>query len=140
VVTGHTVDKIRTFYSVGRGGAIIPGSPEIALSIPNPAALDLWVALPAVHVRRWQWWGKSGQRLMRASRDKRRRYNRGIGGARMVSRSVFELSAQQVQRRFPSLDVTDKYLQVSNLNVGGKTAVDRIPAIKVCMKIRGRGH
>jgi hypothetical protein len=140
IVTGHTVDKIRCYYSVGRGGAVRPASPEIALTFPNPAALDLWVSLPVVHVRRWQWLGKSGKRLMRASRDRKRRYNPGVGGARMVSRSVFEQSAQQVQRRFPSLDVSDEYLQVSNLNIGGRTAVDRIPAIKVCMKRRGRGR
>jgi hypothetical protein len=140
-VTGATLGALKFYYSIGKERGITPGEPRaIAMSVQNPAALDLYVALPIVHVRKWQWLTKSGERGMRRSRDKKRRYERGTGKVRMVSKSVFETSAKQVQRRYPSLDVKDIYVQVSNLNVGGRTSVDRIPAIKVCMKVRGRGH
>jgi hypothetical protein len=69
-------------------------------------------------------------RFARATRQK----------AQMVARSVFDQSARQVQGRFRSLDVTAIYLSVANLNIGGRTPVDRIPAIRVRMKVRGRGR
>jgi hypothetical protein len=141
--TGRTLGALAFYYSIGKGGTVAPCDPTaITAAMPNPAALDLYVALPLAHVRKWQWLTKSGTRGQRRTRNKLLlRYARATGQkAQMVSKSVFETSAKQVQRRFRSLDVKDIYLSVSNLNLGGKTAVDRIPAIKVRLAVRGRGR
>jgi hypothetical protein len=58
----------------------------------------------------------------------------------MVSASVFEKSALQVQRQFSSLDVDDTYLKVADLGIGRLGIVDRIPAIRVRMTVKGRGR
>jgi len=139
--TGHTLDGLRFYYSVGKYSKRLTLASDIrtlVANFKNPRALDLYVSLPLPHVRKWQWLGRTGDRLKRKSRDKKRGFNPVVGGARMVSRSVFELCATRTQRRFPSMDVRDIYVEVQNLNVGGKVIVDRIPAIRVCMKIRGR--
>jgi hypothetical protein len=141
-VTGRTLGFLAFAYSVGPNGAIQPGDPKaVAASTPNPAALDLYVTQPVVHVRRWQWLTATGERGKRRSRDKKRGLMHIGGGKfvpRMVSESVFERAAQQVQARYPALDVEYIYLQSRNLNPNGWTAVDRIPAIKVRMTLRGR--
>lgn len=139
-VTGRTIGALSFYYSVGAGGAVTPGDPAAtAATIANPHALDLYVTLPLGHVRKWQWMGAGGQRLTRRSRNKKWRYLQRKQKP-MVSRSVFEIAQIQTQRRFRSLDVEYIYLSVQNLNPGGRTSVDRIPAIKVRMKVRGRGH
>lgn len=142
-VSGRTLGALAFYYSIGRGGAVSPCEPKaIAATTPNPAALDLYVTLPLVHVRRWQWYGKGGNRLERRTRNKvLRRYAAATKTKpQMVAASVFEVSAKRVQSRYRALDVLFVYLRVQNLNIGGRTAVDRIPAIKVRMKVRGRGR
>jgi len=144
-VTGRTLFVgLRHYYSVGAGGELqqISDPRSIALSFPNPAALDLYVAIPLAHVRAWQWLNASGRRAKRRTRNKQllRWAKASKTKAQRVSASVFEKSAKQVQRMYPNLDVKDVYLQVPDLNTRGRTPVDRIPAIKVCLKIRGRGR
>jgi hypothetical protein len=142
-LTGRTIGTLSFYSSVGKGGAITQGDPStVAARAANPAALDLYVTAPLPHVRRWQWFGKTGERLQRASRNKALvRYARAMKRKPMqVSASVFEIAARQVQAKFRALDVLFVYLRWPNLNPGGGTAVDRIPAIKVRMKVRGRGR
>lgn len=142
-VTGQTLGALRFYYSTGPAGKPTPCDPQaIVQSVANPHALDLYVALPLAHVRAWQWFGKAGTRLQRRTRNRTLvRYARATRTkAQMVSMSVFEQAAKSVQRRFRALDVLNIYLQVANLNPSGQTAVDRIPAIKVRMRVRGRGH
>jgi hypothetical protein len=142
-VTGQTLGALRFYYSVGKGGAVSPGEPSaITQSVANPSALDLYVALPLAHVPKWQWLTRSGARGQRRTRNRTLlRFARATRQkAQMVARSVFDQSARQVQGRFRSLDVTAIYLSVANLNIGGRTPVDRIPAIRVRMKVRGRGR
>ena len=142
-LTGRTIGALAFYSSIGKGGAITEGEPSaVTARAPNPTALDLYVTVPLVHVRRWQWFGRTGERLKRASRNKALvAYARATKGKPMqVSASVFEISARQVQAKYPALDVRFVYLRWPNLNPGGRTPVDRIPAIKVRMKVRGRGR
>jgi hypothetical protein len=143
-VTGATLGALRFYHSTGKGGALQSAGDirSVAMSAPNPAALNLYVSLPLKQVRKWQWFGRAGSRLTRRTRNKALvRYAKAMKAKPMnVSLSVFELSAKQTQRQFRSVDVRDIYISVPDLNTGGGVSVDRIPAIKVCQKIRGRGR
>jgi len=136
-VTGRTLGALEFRYSVGRGGAVQAGDPKaIAQSVANPAALDLYVVLPLPHVRKWQWLTRSGERGQRRTRNKilLRDARATKTRAQMVSASVFDTSARQVQARFRTLDVFATYLDT------GSATIDRIPAIQVRIRARGRGR
>ena len=142
-VTGRTLGAATFYYTTRRGGALTKTSDprSIALAAANPAALDLYVTIEQKQVRAWQWLSRSGSRAQRKTRNKKLlRYSKATGQKAMqVSSSVFERAAKQTQRTFRSIDVLDMYLAVPNLNPRGRVAVDRIPAIKVRMAVRGRG-
>lgn len=144
-VTGKTVSEAQFYYSVGRTGEPTRTSDPrgIAMSVPNPSSLDLFVVVLAPHVRKWHWLTRSGARGLRRTRSKKLRgYMKFLGQKRapMVSQSVFERVEMVVERKFRSVNCDYIFLETPNLNPGGRTAVNIVPAIKVCMKIRGRGR
>lgn len=143
-VTGVTLQSAKFYYSTGKGGALMQAGSitEVVMSAANPAALDLYVTLPRGNVRKWQWLSPSGSRAMRQTRNKKLlKYARARGQKAMqVSASVFDAAAREVQTKFKALDVKFVYLKFPNLNPRGKVAVDRIPAVKVRMAVRGRGR
>jgi hypothetical protein len=142
-VTGATLGAMQFYYSVGAQGVVQKTSDPrgVAMNAKNPASLDLYVTIPVKHVRKWQWYGSGGQRLKRKTRNKALKRYLLIQGRKAwkVSMSVFELSAAQVQRRYRSLDVAYIFLDVGDLGQSG-TIIDRIPAIMVRLKVRGRGR
>jgi hypothetical protein len=140
-VTGRTIGKMTFHYRLGMNGPLVQVRDVSAIikQTPNPGALDLYATIMVPHVRAWQWFSATGRRLKRRTRNKLllRRAKAMKEKAFRVSNSVFEKTANQVQRRFPTMDVDFIYLRVPDLGTGD-TPIDRIPAIKVNIATRLR--
>jgi hypothetical protein len=143
-VTGRTLGAFAFYIQVGKSGALKQVG-DIRSTVQNEkrvGALNIYIMAQVVHVRAWQWYGSQGQRLKRLTRDAnyiRRSKATGIPVQKKVSHSVFEVAVDQVDARFASVDTWLEYINVSNLNAKGITPVDRIPAIGLCIKRKGRG-
>lgn len=133
-VTGYTLSHAKYYKGVGKASDLqVIGAPG-PTSIPGrqAAATDLYVSILLPHIRKWQWLTASGARGTRKTRDKQKR------SGPIVSKSIYETVAAAAQRKYKQLRIKPVYLKVPNVNPGGKTIVDRVPAIKIYMRTKGR--
>jgi len=133
-VTGKTLGDLQYYQQQGKAGVALP----VTSFNPNSinAATDLYVGVAAAHARKWQWLTRTGKRGTRQSRNKKLRSGK-LRVKLTVSKSIYETAAARMKSRYPRLDILVAYIDTPNLNPSGKTAVSRIPVIKVRRKLRG---
>lgn len=79
------------------------------------------------HTRKYQWL-VGGKQFVRTSRKTKA----------TTAMSLYEGVVRQVKRRYKTLAISEGWVDVHNLNPGGRTAVTRMPGMRIGMPRRGR--
>ena len=125
-VSGGTLDNIQ--YYKGKAG---DAPHKVSTPTVDNIATALYVAVPVPWARKWQYYDNAGARLTRKSKAKSQK-NIAAKDRKLVSRSLFEGIAKDLQKKYPSLRVSVIFIKVTGL---GK--VTTIPSIRVGMRTKG---
>lgn len=138
-VTGATADRYEV-WAGGRGGDRVLGSSpaSVQLSAIKPGVGLMIVGPMVAHTRKYRFFDRSGNRMMRKTRAKKYANRVAAGQSIMVRQSLQELVVAKLKRQFRALNISEVWVDVPDLNPAGKSSVNKVPAIYIGSKRRGR--
>lgn len=138
-VTGKTAGEYEVYVQT-EGRVTLVGSDPGSLNSGNvKLGTGIYIVGPMVpFTRKYRYMMGSGVEA-RFRRSKAKRYSKWKARDKpLVQRSIHELAAMSAQRKHVNVNIVDTFVQSRNLNPGGKVAVDRVPAVAIWSRRRGR--
>lgn len=138
-VTGRTAGLYEVYTQTDGRLALVGSNPNSLNSNNVKMGTGIYIVGPMVpFTRKYRYMMGSGTKA-RFRRSKAKRYSKWKARDKpLVQRSIHELAAMTTQRKFVNVNVVDTFIQSQNLNTGGKTIVDRVPAVAIWSRRRGR--
>lgn len=136
--TGETARHLEVWQGIAfRKAHYVGNSPSVVTTASLTPRTGTYIAGPmTANTRKFRWLSSAGKKF-KASRRKELKGLKARDKPK-TTMAVQEVAIRNVKRRYPQLSIVYTFITVPNLNTTGKTPVNRVPAIAVWARNKGR--